>query len=246
MRLHAEMMADVDRSISYAVLLHQSTDYREKQYKVFQYVAKLLALRPGADPRFAKVASTLSQSRGIFKVFKWVTCLEDYQKACGEKGEWLRKIKQFEACLNTLVTMMQDTINMDKLFSTKLVSANFVWWMNFLDFWLSLLLASVAAHSISKLRADGDTSAKTQRKLLLLRLELGVRLGDAITVLRDVSKTPGGRKLWPAPPPTMAILASVFGASCAAGGMLLKKHAALPPLPPPPPANGGDGTRKQE
>ena len=79
--------------ISYAVTLHQSTDYREKQYKVFQYVAKLLALQPGMDPRVGKVAATLSQSRGIFKIFKWVTCLEDYQKADGEKQVWLRRVK---------------------------------------------------------------------------------------------------------------------------------------------------------
>ena len=214
--------------ISYAVTLHQSTDYREKQYKVFQYVAKLLALQPGMDPRVGKVAATLSQSRGIFKIFKWVTCLEDYQKADGEKQVWLRRVKKFEAALNAVVTMMQDTINVDKLFGTKSVSTRFAWWMSFLDLLLSLLLASIAAYAIRALQASGDASDKAKRKLLLLRLELGVRLGDAVTLLREVSKTPAGRKLWQAPSPSIAILGSVVGASCATAAVMLKKADAMP------------------
>jgi hypothetical protein len=218
---------EVSPLIRYAVTLHQSTDYREKLYKVLQYIAKLLAARPSSDPQVAKVAATLSQSRGIFKVFKWVTCLEEYQKAAGESSVWLGRIKRFEAVLNTVVTMMQDAINVDKLCGTKLLSARFSYCMSALDLGLSLLLASIAGHAVRRLRERGVRTPEDRRKLLLLQLEVGVRVGDSITLLENVGKTPGGRVLWPRPSTTVALVASIVGASCATSAVMLKKHAAL-------------------
>ena len=118
------------RLIKFSCSLHASTDFREKLYKVFQNAAKLWSKRVGSGPSAAHVASTLSQSRGIFKVLKWVKNMESYEDAEGEPDLGLRRIMKFEAWLNTLVSFMQDVISIDKLFKMKAVSAKFVWWMN--------------------------------------------------------------------------------------------------------------------
>ena len=80
-------MASERRLVAYACSLHASTDFREKLYKVFQSVLKL----PGAGPNALKAASTLSQSRGIFKLLKWVNCIDTYQCSFGESDPVLRR-----------------------------------------------------------------------------------------------------------------------------------------------------------
>lgn len=218
--------------VVYACSLHASTDFREKCYKIFQNWAKLVAQQPGVDKeRWSKIASTLSQSRGIFKVLKWVNNIETYQSAVDESDPVVQRLKVAEAYLNTVVTMMQDVIALDKLCATKLVSPRFVWWMNFLDLLLSLLLAGIAANAIWLLRRAGglESSPKAQRKLLLLRLELSVRLFDAIALLQETSVPPGSRRrLWPAPSVANALLANVASAALATSAVGVKKWAALP------------------
>lgn len=216
-------MASERRLVAYACSLHASTDFREKLYKVFQSVLKL----PGAGPNALKAASTLSQSRGIFKLLKCVNNIESYHKAASsEEDALLRGLKKAEAWLNTVVALMQDLISLDKLASAKIVSPRFVWWMNFLDLLLSLLLAGLAAHALRLLQAGNAvaSSAKAQRQLLLLRLELGVRLGDALALLEATCLPPGTkRKLWPAPSPTGAVAANVISAVCAVSAVAIKK-----------------------
>ena len=113
----------LDDILAYACSLHASTDFREKLYKVFQSALKL----PGAGPNARKAAATLSQSRGIFKLLKCVNNIETYRKALSEDDAVLRGLHKTEACLNSLVGVMQDAISLDKLFSTKLVSERFAW-----------------------------------------------------------------------------------------------------------------------
>ena len=96
--------------VAYACSLHASTDFREKLYKIIQNAAKLVAKQPGGGAgqrTAAQVASTLSQSRGIFKLLKWVNCIETYQTSFGEDDPIVRRLKQTEAWLNATVTMMQ-------------------------------------------------------------------------------------------------------------------------------------------
>ena len=224
--------------VAYACSLHASTDFREKLYKIIQNAAKLVAKQPGGGAgqrTAAQVASTLSQSRGIFKLLKWVNCIETYQTSFGEDDPIVRRLKQTEAWLNATVTMMQDAISLDKLCSAKIVSPRFVWWMNFLDLLLSLLLAGIAANAIRLLqRASGHDSPKVQRKLLLLRLEVGVRLFDALSLLHETSVAPGTkRQLWPAPSPNNAILAGLLSGACATSAVAIKKWAATVPATAP-------------
>jgi hypothetical protein len=220
--------------VAYACSLHASTDFREKCYKIFQNWAKIAAQQPGADKdRWAKIASTLSQSRGIFKVLKWVNNIETYQSAADEADPLVQRLKTAEAYLNTVVTMMQDCIALDKLCMAKLVTPRFVWWMNFLDLLLSALLAGIAVNAIRLLQRAGglESSPKAQRKLLLLRLELGVRVFDALALLHETCVPPGGsgrRRLWPAPSASNALLANVLSATLATSAVGIKKWAALP------------------
>ena len=232
----------LDDILAYACSLHASTDFREKLYKVFQSALKL----PGAGPNARKAAATLSQSRGIFKLLKCVNNIETYRKALSEDDAVLRGLQKTEACLNSLVGVMQDAISLDKLFSTKLVSERFAWWMNFLDLLLSLLLAGLAAHALRLLRLGGTdvATAKARRKALLLRLEIAVRLGDAVALLEATSHMPGSkRRLWPAPSPHTTVLANLISACCASSAVGLKKWAALPP-PPTAPVCGDGAARK--
>lgn len=216
------------RLVPYACSLHASTDFREKLYKVLQNAAKMAALRPGVDPRVGKAASMLSQSRGIFKVLKWVNNLEGYQNALDEQSPVLRRLKILEAYLNTVVTMMQDVISINKLCGTNLVSERFVWAMNFLDLLLSLLLATLAGHALHALSASGANSSAARRKMLLLRLELGVRLADAVQLLEETSVSPSRRRLWAAPSPHASLLAAIASATFATSAVAIKRWVALP------------------
>ena len=218
------------RLIAYCCSLHASTDFREKLYKVFQNSAKLVAAHKlCGHKRAASIASALSQSRGIFKVLKWVNNFESYSSASGEQEPFLRRFKQTEAWLNSLVTIMQDAITLNKLCKGSVVGARFEWWMNFLDLLLSLLLAGLAAHALQLLQSSGIAMPRAQRQMLLLRLELGVRVGDAIALLQATSRAPGsGRKLWSAPSPIGALLANVLSASFATTAVGIKKWVALP------------------
>lgn len=232
------------RMIAYACSLHASTDFREKLYKVVQNALKLPAISNG-HPHALKTAATISQSRGIFKLLKWVNNVESYRKAADEYDPLLRRLKKAEAWLNTIVSVMQDAISLDKLSSRKLLSPRFAWWMNFLDLLLTLLLAGLAAHALSLLHtAAGDLSPKARRQALLLRLELGVRLADALALLSDTSVLPGSRRqLWPAPSPMGAVLASALSATCATTAVGVKKWAALP-APQPAALPEGKGREK--
>ena len=217
--------------VLYACSLHASTDFREKLYKVFQTAAKLAACQPGAGPRPKQIASTLSQSRGIFKLLKWVNNIDGYQKASTEGDPLMRRLAKLEAVLNTIVTCMQDAISLDKLCGAKVVSERFSWWMNLLDLHLSVLLAGVVSLSIARLLSGGadPRSPKVARKLLLLRLELGVRLSDTFVLLEATALRPSGRRFWPcAPSPKAAMLANILSAIMAAAGVSIKRWAALP------------------
>ena len=242
------------RLVAYCCSLHASTDFREKLYKVFQNAAKLVAAQPGDHARAASIASTLSQSRGIFKVLKWVNNFESYRNAESEQDPVLRGLKQTEAWLNSVVTIMQDAISLNKLFKGSVVGAKFEWWMNFLDLLLSLLLAGIAAHALQLLQSSGIATPKAQRQMLLLLLELGVRVGDAIALLQATSRAPGsGRKLWSAPSPVGALLANALSATFATTAVGIKKWAALPAPAPSlaaaelqPKRNGGDEQQQQQ
>jgi len=212
--------------VQWSCSLHASTDFREKLYKVFVNVAKLAAAQRTCGPHAAQIASTLSQSRGIFKLFKWVTCIQSYRDAIGDEDPLVRRLKKVEAWLNGVVSGMQDCISLDKLCSAHVVGANFVWWMNFLDLLLSLLLASLAANAIRLLQVSGSHTPKAQ--LLLLRLELGVRVFDAIALLEVTCTSPGKRRLWRAPSPYNALLANVLSAACSTSAVGIKKWAVLP------------------
>ena len=111
----------------YASALHASTDFREKLYKVFQYAAKLAAAQPRASPRLAHVASTLSQSRGIFKLLKGVGSAKSLPGALSEKSPLLRRLKVLEASLGSAVATMQDIVTLNKLLGLNAVGAKFAW-----------------------------------------------------------------------------------------------------------------------
>ena len=74
------------RLAEYASSLHASTDFREKLYKILQYVAKLAAAQPQLGPLPKQIASTLSQSRGIFKLLKSVNSVKSLRSALEERG----------------------------------------------------------------------------------------------------------------------------------------------------------------
>ncbi len=229
--------------VPFGCALHASTDFREKLYKVLQYAAKLAAAQPGASQRASHIAATLSQSRGIFKVLKWVNCVDTYQKSLIETDPVLARLSKLEAYLNTIVTVMQDLITVDKLCLANALPKRFAWWMNFFDLLLSVLLAAIASYSHRQLLASGVDSPKTARKLLLLRLELGVRISDSIALLEETSKYPGTiRPLWSAPSPRTAMLASLASAAFATSAVAVKRWAALPAPPPVPVASAANGS----
>ena len=219
-----------NRLVPFACALHASTDFREKLYKVIQYACKIQAIGTSADSTPARMASTLSQSRGIFKICKWVNNIDSYNKSSGEGDATIRFLKQAEAYLNTLVTVLQDAISIDKLCGTKAVGARFVWVMNFLDLVLSLLLAGLAAHGMHALRVRNvDVSLpNVRKKVALLQLELCVRVADAVALIQETSIFPDTRRFWPTPSKSMAMRASLVSACCATLAVAIKKWAALP------------------
>ena len=110
-----------------------------------------------------------------------------------------------------------------------------------MDLLLSGLLAGLAANAIQLLQTSGADTPKAQQKLQLLQLELGVRVGDCIALLEATSVFPGTqRKLWWAPSPIGAILASALSATCATSAVAIKKWPALTEQPKKRAANGGD------
>ena len=216
--------------VPYGCALHASVDFREKLYKFFQSLAKLAASQPGDHHRAASIAATLSQSRGIFKLFKWVNCIDTYDKSLMESDLIVARLSRTEAVLNTVVTIMQDMISLDKLCATNVLSKSFAWWMNFLDLLLGVLLAGIASYAIRRLQSKGVNSFEAERKLLLLRLELGVRIADTIQLLQETSVHPvSKRQLWSGPSLRMALLASLASASFATSGVAIKRWAALTP-----------------
>jgi hypothetical protein len=229
--------------VPFGCALHASTDFREKLYKILQYAAKLAASQPGASKRAGHIAATLSQSRGIFKLLKLVNNVESYQKSLVEADPVLARLCKLESYLNTIVSAMQDLITIDKLCLTNALSKQFSWWMNFLDLLLSVLLAIIASYSHRQLLTSGVDSPKAQRQLLLLRLELGVRIGDAIALLQETSKYPGSSQpMWSAPSARTAMLASLASAACATSAVAIKKWAALPAPSPVSVAAAANGT----
>lgn len=111
----------------YASSLHASTDFREKLYKVFQYAAKLAAAQPKAGPRAAHIASTLSQSRGIFKLLKGVSSIKSLIGALAEKNPMLRRIKVLEGFLGVSVATLQDAATLNKFLGLNALGAKFNW-----------------------------------------------------------------------------------------------------------------------
>jgi len=235
------------RNVAFGCSLHASVDFREKLYKVLASVAKLAG--EGGSIRAAKIAQTLSTSRGIFKILKWVNCIDTYQKSLVDSDPLLAALSKVEAVLNTIVTVMQDLITLDKLCLTEALSKSFAWWMNFLDLLLSILLAGIASYSLNKLLASGVDSPKAAQKLLLLRLELGVRVADSIALLQDTSVYPGGsikRPLWRGPGQIGGVLASLASAACATSAVGVKRWAALPAPAPAAPRPAARITSEEE
>ena len=156
------------RLAEYASSLHASTDFREKLYKILQYVAKLAAAQPRLGPLPKQIASTLSQSRGIFKLLKSVNSLKSLSSALLERG-LVRQAKVLEACLSITVNSMQDVSAVNRLCGGSIVGRRFSWLTDFLDLMLALFAAGLAARAMKQLHASGAdlTSPGTRRKLLL-------------------------------------------------------------------------------
>ena len=162
----------MDRQVlaEYASTLHASTDFREKLLKVLQYAFKLLAAHaPSAGPRPKQIASTLSQSRAIFKLLKSVNSVKSLRSAVEENRPVLRRLFVLEASLSMAVNSMTDVSTLNKLCGGTIVGPTWAWWTDFLDLLLALLGAGLTARSIRLLHASGaDLDApETRRKLLL-------------------------------------------------------------------------------
>ena len=156
------------RLAEYASSLHASTDFREKLYKILQYAAKLAAAQPRLGPLPKQIASTLSQSRGIFKLLKSMNSIKSLRSALEERG-LVRQAKLLEACLSITVNSMQDVSVVNKLCGGAVVGPRWAWLTDFLDLLLALLGAGLAARAIRRLHASGANlqSPVTRRKLLL-------------------------------------------------------------------------------
>ena len=156
------------RLAEYASSLHASTDFREKLYKILQYAAKLAAAQPRLGPLPKQIASTLSQSRGIFKLLKSMNSIKSLPSALEERG-LVRQAKLLEACLSIAVNSMQDVSVVNKLCGGAVVGPRWAWLTDFLDLLLALLGAGLAARAIRRLHASGADlqSPVTRRKLLL-------------------------------------------------------------------------------
>ena len=156
------------RLAEYASSLHASTDFREKLYKILQYAAKLAAAQPRLGPLPKQIASTLSQSRGLFKFLKSMNSIKSLPSALEERG-LVRQAKLLEACLSIAVNSMQDVSVVNKLCGGAVVGPRWAWLTDFLDLLLALLGAGLAARAIRRLHASGADlqSPVTRRKLLL-------------------------------------------------------------------------------
>ena len=175
------------RLAEYASSLHASTDFREKLYKILQYAAKIAAAQPQLGPLPKQIASTLSQSRGIFKLLKSVNSIKSLRSALEERG-LLRQAKLLEACLSITVNSMQDVSVVNRLCGGTVVGPRWAWLADFLDLLLALLGAGLAARAIRRLHASGADlhSPLTRRKLLLCgRREDRTRAISAVTISPD-------------------------------------------------------------